>query len=142
DRLVLAAFDPRLGSAIQDVEDLDVGMRVQRRLVAGLRRLDAGADGRRALVVADDQLVVGQRAEADALRLSESNHRGLFHGETLRWRKSVTSGQARSAECGCKPSLSGWRKPWFASEKKCHSTGEPLAMKLSQSGPWMAGVAM
>src|SRR6266436_4612278 len=97
DRLVLAAFDPRLGGAVQDVEDLDVGMRVQRRLVAGLCRLDAGADGRRALVVADDQLVVGQRAEADALRLSESNHRGLFHGETLRWRKSVTSGQARSA---------------------------------------------
>src|SRR5207245_972631 len=32
DRLVLAAFDPRLGGAVQDVEDLDVGMRVQRRL--------------------------------------------------------------------------------------------------------------
>src|SRR2546430_9980881 len=30
----------------------------------------------------------------------------------------------------------------LASEKKCHSTGWPLAMKLCQSGPWIAGVAM
>ena len=41
-----------------------------------------------------------------------------------------------------KPSLSGWRKPWLASENECHSTSRPLAMKLCQSGAWMAGVAM
>src|SRR5262249_33661573 len=38
----------------------------------------------------------GQRAEADALRLSESNHRGLFHGETLRWRKLAVGRDAVS----------------------------------------------
>src|SRR5437867_10372887 len=83
DRLALAPFDPRLRGSLEDVDDLDVRMRMERRLVAGLSRLDPGAHGRRPLVVADDRLVVGQRPEADALRLGESNDRGLLHRTTL-----------------------------------------------------------
>src|SRR5206468_9785651 len=69
----------RLGSAVEDVEDLDVRMLVHRRDVARLRRLDAGAHGRAALVVADDQLVVRERAEAHLLGIFEANDRRLFH---------------------------------------------------------------
>src|SRR5439155_1089125 len=56
--LVFTSLDPRLGSAVEDVEDLDVRVLVHRRDVARLRRLDAGSHGRAALVVADDQLAV------------------------------------------------------------------------------------
>jgi len=97
DGLVLAALHPRLGRPVEDVEDLDVGMGVERGLVAGLRRLDARAHRRAARVVADDRLVLRQRPEAHALRVVEANDRRLFHAQTLRCRKSVTSGQARSA---------------------------------------------
>src|SRR5206468_1991300 len=77
---VLAAVDPRLGDAVQDVKDLHVGMRVDGRDVAGLGGLDARADRGRPLVVAENQLVDRVRPELHDLGLVEANDLQLVHG--------------------------------------------------------------
>ena len=81
--LVLAPVGPRLRNTVEDVQDLDVRVLVHGRRVAGLGRLDPGAHGRRALVIADDELVVRERAEADTLGLLEADDGRLFHDALL-----------------------------------------------------------
>src|SRR5262245_59338088 len=80
DRLLLLTVDPGLGSAIENVEDLEVGMRVHRGDVSGLRGLDAGANRRETVVVADDGLVAGERTERDDLDLAELHDLRVAHG--------------------------------------------------------------
>src|SRR5262249_18575958 len=77
---VLAAVDPRFGDAIEDVQDLHVGMRVDGRHVTGLRGLDARANRRGPLVIAEDQLIDRVRPELHELGLREANHLQLVHG--------------------------------------------------------------
>src|SRR5438046_125100 len=74
-----ASLRERLGGLASEL-GLAVRMLVDGRDVAGLRRLDACAHGGRALVVADDQLVLRERTEADGLRVFEANDDRLLHG--------------------------------------------------------------
>src|SRR5262249_9468331 len=60
---IFPALHPRLRHALEDMKDLEVRMRVHGRGVAGLGGLDANADRRRALVVAEDRLIEGIRAK-------------------------------------------------------------------------------
>jgi hypothetical protein len=68
---VLAALDPGLGGALQDVQDLQVRVRVHGRHVARLGGLDAGPDRRAAGLVPEDRLIVGVGAELHDLGILE-----------------------------------------------------------------------
>src|SRR5580704_3336270 len=96
DRAVFLAVDPGLRGAVEDVQDLQIRVRVHRGLVAGLRGLDAGADRGGPRLVADDRLVVRERTEADLLGLLESDHPEIAHRapplDRKRWEYALTIG--------------------------------------------------
>src|SRR5207247_2110398 len=73
DFLILSAVHPGFGDAVEDVQDFHVGVRMHRRDVAGRRSLNPGPDRRRALVVAQDELVDGVGAELDDLGVGETD---------------------------------------------------------------------
>src|SRR5262249_5599182 len=81
---ILLAVDPRLGHAVEDVQHFHVGMGVDGSRVAGLRGLDAGADRRGSLVVAEDQLIDRVGSELDHFRLVEAHDLQLVHGSPSR----------------------------------------------------------
>src|SRR5262249_47109290 len=95
-----------LGRPVEDVQDLEVGVRVHRRHVPGLGGLDAGADRGRPLRVADDRLVVGERAERDDFGVLQLDDFGVDHRVLLeaivvrRWRDCTPRVPARPAARG------------------------------------------
>ena len=63
-RLVLLALQPDIGLALDDEQQLGVGMPVHRRDIARRRGLDAGAHRR--ITIGDQRMVERERPEFDA----------------------------------------------------------------------------
>src|SRR5262252_1333205 len=80
DLAIFLAIDPRFGHAFQHVEHLEIGMLVHGSEVTRLRGLDARADRRGALVVADDELVRRIGTELHHFRICETDHLQVSHG--------------------------------------------------------------
>src|SRR5689334_3640673 len=128
-RAVLLPVDPGLRGAVEDVQDLQVRVRVHRRHVARLRGLDAGAQRRAALLVTDDGLVVGERAEAHPLGLVEPDYSRVAHvGSPPRADSSPGGGSAHSA-AGPAHRMSPYTTPTAATMPATHpssATSSPI----------------